>query len=196
VVDPDPGAKRAVARELNQNGVRTVTGSFWRGSLVGRILKNENYVGNIVYNRESCKLRGKRVSNPPDLWVRSEGCVEPIVDLDVFLKAKKITEERRVDLTEEEMLARLRRTLIKRGRLSPTIINATVGLPSARTYIYHFGTLRNAYRLIGYTSRRTLDYFDSRQTWADQLAKLAPQVAAKIEKLGERVVAYSTNASM
>jgi hypothetical protein len=94
-------------------------------------------------------------------------------------------------LTEEEMLARLRRTLIKRGRLSPTIINATVGLPSARTYIYHFGTLRNAYRLIGYTSRRTLDYFDSRQTWADQLAKLAPQVAAKIEKLGERVVAYS-----
>jgi hypothetical protein len=38
-----------------------------------------------------------------------------------------------------------------------------------------------------------LDYFDSRQIWADQLAKLAPQVAAKIEKLGGRVVADSTD---
>ena len=127
--------------------------------------------------------------NPPDVWIRSEGCIEPIVALDVFRAAKKIIEERRVDLSEEEMLARLRRTLMKEGRLSPAIINKTVGLPCHHVYIAHFGSIRNAYRLIGYTSKRNCDYIDTRQVWADELAKLASQVTAKIEKIGGRIVA-------
>ena len=47
------------------------------------------------------------------------------------------------------MLARLRRTLMKEGRLSPAIINKTIGLPCHQVYIAHFGSIRNAYRLIG-----------------------------------------------
>jgi hypothetical protein len=104
-----------------------------------------------------------------------------MVGLDVFCAAKKIIEERRVDLSEQEMLARLRRTLMKEGRLSPAIINKTVGLPCHHVYIAHFGSIRNAYRLIGYTSKRNCDYIDTRQIWADELAKLASQVTAMIE---------------
>jgi hypothetical protein len=91
------------------------------------------------------------VNNPPSAWIRSEGYIEPIVGADVFLAAKKIIEERRVDLSEQEMLVRLRQTLAKEGRLSPAIINKTVGLPCHHVYIAHFGSIRNAYRLIGYT---------------------------------------------
>jgi hypothetical protein len=36
------------------------------------------------------------VDNPPDLWIRSEGCIEPIVERDTFLRAGKIIDERRV----------------------------------------------------------------------------------------------------
>jgi hypothetical protein len=97
-------------------------------------------------------------------------------------------EERRVDLSEEEMLARLRRTLMKEGRLSPAIINKTVGLPCHHVYIAHFGSIRNAYRLIGYTSKRNCDYIDTRQVWADVLAELASQVTTMIEKIGGRIV--------
>jgi len=79
----------------------------------------------------------------------------------LFLAAKKIIEERRVDLPEEEMLARLRRTLMKEGRLSPAIINKTIGLPCHQVYIAHFGSIRNAYSLIGYTSQRNCDYIDT-----------------------------------
>jgi hypothetical protein len=101
---------------------------------------------------------------------------------------KKVIEERRVDLPEEEMLARLRRTLIKEGRLSPAIINKTIGLPCHHVYIAHFGSIRNAYRLIGYTSQRNCDYIDTRPVWADLLAELASQVAGEIEKIGGRAV--------
>jgi DNA invertase Pin-like site-specific DNA recombinase len=181
-------SEKAVARELNRQGIPTSNGGRWRGPFVTRILRNENYVGNLIYNRRSKKLRGDPAYNPPNLWVRSEGCIEPIVGLDVFLAATKIIEERRVDLPEEEMLARLRRTLMKEGRLSPAIINKTIGLPCHHVYIAHFGSIRNAYRLIGYTSRRNCDYIDTRQVWADLLAELASRITAKIEKIGGRIV--------
>jgi DNA invertase Pin-like site-specific DNA recombinase len=180
-------SEKAIARELNRHGMRTSAGGPWMGRMISRILRNENYVGNIVYNRQSAKLRGKHVKNPPDVWIRSEGCIEPIVGLDVFLAARKIIEERRVDLSEQEMLARLRRTLVKEGRLSPAIINKTTGLPCHHVYIAHFGSIRNAYRLIGYTSKRNCEYIDTRQIWAGELAKLASEVSAMIEKSGGRI---------
>jgi hypothetical protein len=86
------------------------------------------------------------------------------------------------------MLARLRRTLMKERRLSPAIINKTIGLPCHQVYIAHFGSIRNAYRLIGYTSQRDCDYIDTRQIWAGELTKLASQVTTKIEKIGGRIV--------
>jgi DNA invertase Pin-like site-specific DNA recombinase len=177
-------SETAIASELNLKGIPTGAGVPWNRAHVGRLLRNENYIGNLIYNRRSRKLREKNVNNSPDLWIKSEGCVESIVEQSIFLNAKKIIEERRVDLTEEEMLARLRRTLMKKRRLSPAIINETVGLPCAATYMTHFGSLRNAYRLIGYKSKRDCDYIESRRTWADLATELASQVAAEIEGVG------------
>jgi DNA invertase Pin-like site-specific DNA recombinase len=181
-------SESAIARELNRRAIPSSTGAPWNRALVGRLLRNENYVGSLVFNRQSQKLRGDRVDNPPDLWIRSEGCIEPIVEQDVFLCAKKIMEERRVSLPEEEMLARLRRTLMKAGRLSPAIIDKTVGLPCTKSYLDHFGSLRNAYRLIGYASRRDCEYIESRQRWTDLTTKLAAQLAARIEKASGQAV--------
>ena len=183
----DVKSEKAIARELNLHGIPAKDGQKWRGPMVTRILKNENYVGNIIYNRRSAKLRGKHVYNPPSAWIRGDGCIEAIIERDIFLAARKIIEERRVDLSEEEMLARLRQTLIKEGRLSPAIITKTVGLPSCHVYMDHFGSLRNAYKLIGYVSNRNCEYIDARQVWIDQLSKLEAMVKAGIEKIGGRV---------
>jgi DNA invertase Pin-like site-specific DNA recombinase len=180
-------SETAIARELNRRAVATSTGRPWNRTLIGRILRNENYVGNVVFNQRSRILGQATVYNPPDRWIRSESCIEPIVERDTFLRAKKIIEERRVSLPEEEMLARLRRTLVKKGRLSPAIIDGTVGLPCTASYQQHFGSLRNVYRLIGYTSKRNCEYIDSRAVWADLLARLAAQVAVEIEKAGGQV---------
>ncbi|RXH25502.1 hypothetical protein XH84_31395 [Bradyrhizobium nanningense] len=177
-----------IARELNRKEILTSTRGRWTRAAVNTVLRNENYIGNLTFNRRSRKLRRKSACNPPELWITSEGCIEPIIERDTFLKVKKIIEERRVDLTEEEMLARLRKTLVKEGRLSSAIIASTVGLPCASTYQTHFGSMMNVYRLIGYTPKRNYEFLESRPLWAEQKAKLGSQIATVIKKAGGRTV--------
>src|SRR6266478_919006 len=134
--------EKRIARELNARGALNNHGRPWNRAFIGSILKNEAYVGNLLYNRSSKKLGAKRIYNPANVWIRSEGCVEPIIDREVFLRAQKIMRDRRVDISEEEMLIRLRKFLMKSGKLRASIIEHTVGLPSYRTLWVHFGSIR------------------------------------------------------
>jgi DNA invertase Pin-like site-specific DNA recombinase len=175
-------SETAIARELNEKAVLSANGRGWNRAMVGRILRNENYLGNTVYNRRSRKLGGASVYNPPEDWVRAEAVLEPTVDRDLFQQVQKIIAERRVDLSEEEMLLRLRQLLKKKGSLSPSIINSAVGLPCCKTYMDHFGTLRRAYELVGYTQGRRCDYLDVRRAWSGHLLKLSSRVSDEIKK--------------
>jgi DNA invertase Pin-like site-specific DNA recombinase len=147
-----------IRRDLNRRGVTAKGGRPWSKHAVGSLLRNESYIGNLIYNRYSEKLGAKRTLNPMNLWVRSEGCVEPIIDRDVFQRAQKILDSWRTEIPEQEMLARLRKLLMRKGKLSASIINAAPGLPHSSTYLTHFGTLLNVYRLIGYTGNQ--DHWD------------------------------------
>jgi hypothetical protein len=140
-----------------------------------------------AYNRVSRHLRQKAVKNPGHMWIKATAVIEPIVEQGLFVRAQKIMKERRVDLPEDEMLGRLRATLKRRGRLSSSIIDETVGLPSTPTYRTHFGSLRNAYSLIGYTAKRDCDYIDSGQHWAEVVSTLKQEVATAIERAGEHL---------
>jgi DNA invertase Pin-like site-specific DNA recombinase len=181
-----------IARKLNQRKVQTADGRSWNSARVNRILQNEMYVGNMIYNRGSRKLGAKRTENPPELWVRAEGCIDAIIDQKTFLRAKKIIEERRVQITEDEMLSRLRRVLHKKGRLSPSIIAAAKEVPCVHTFVRHFGTLRNAYRLVGYEFTRDYRFVDAKARWTAVIEKLSSQVAAEVrERGGEATVGPS-----
>ncbi|NOJ43021.1 recombinase family protein [Bradyrhizobium australiense] len=154
-----------IGKALNLRDVPSKTGRPWTQPAIRDILRNEAYVGTLIYNRCTQKLGAKRTTNPRDIWIRSDGCVEPIVDQDVFLRARKRAEEYHVRISEEEMLVRLRKVLMKRGRLSAEIIDTTPGLPSNTTYINHFGSLRNTYRLIGYDNTKFWDDLKANQRW-------------------------------
>ncbi|MEY9437367.1 recombinase family protein [Bradyrhizobium elkanii] len=173
-----------IARELNRRNVETSTGHPWNPALIYRILKNEAFIGNLLYNRVSRKLKGPRVINPPDQWIRVERCIDPVISVSTFERVQKILANRRVEISETEMLVRLRRTLKKRGRLSTGIINSTVGLPSFHTFIRHFGTIREAYRLIGYTSERDHTYIDAKEHWAEEIRALCREIVADLKTLG------------
>jgi DNA invertase Pin-like site-specific DNA recombinase len=180
------GSEIEIARRLNQRGIPNKNGHRWNRVMVHFILKNESYIGNIVYNRRSRHLKQKWVNNPENMWVRSVGAFEPIIEPSLFLRAQKIMEERRVSLPKDQMLARLSAALKKHGRLTGKIINETVGLPCSATYMDHFGTLRNAYRLIGYTTERNCKWLDSHRHWSEVIAALASKIAKAIEKAGGR----------
>jgi hypothetical protein len=155
--------------------------------VISHLLRNETYIGNLVYNRVSQKLRSKKTNNPRDHWIKSDGCVDPIIDRDVFFRTQKRLEEYRVTISEEEMLVRLRKVLMKKGSLSAEIIDTTRGLPCTSTYLKHFGTLRNLYRLIGYNRTRYWDDLEAYQHWADLNLANGRLLGEAFEKTGARV---------
>jgi DNA invertase Pin-like site-specific DNA recombinase len=178
----------AIMRELNQRGVEANSGGPWRKNAVGAVLRNEAHIGNLVYNRYSEKLGAKRTLNPANLWVRSEGCVEPTIDRDVFQRTQKSLDIKRINISEKEMLVRLRKFLMKKGKLSFRIINAAPGLPSGSTYLAHFGTLRNLYRLIGYTNNQHYwDGLNAYKRWIDLNFANAALLCDALVKAGGRV---------
>jgi hypothetical protein len=76
-------------------------------------------------------------------------------DVDAYRKKKRMRPAGPSRLSDEEILARLRGLLRKRGYLTQTLIGKTLTLPSAKTYEYRFGSLSEAYRLIGYKGARS-----------------------------------------
>lgn len=166
----------AIARELNEARVANHHGRPWSYVMVHGILRNENYVGRMVYNRTSNPLGQKLKQNPPDLWVRSIAAIKPIVDEDLFARAKGIMADRYVTIPEGEMLKRLRTTLARNGRLTANIINATPELPCSDSYVDHFGSLRKAYALIGYKASRDCDWIDWHDHWSTIVAKHKAEV--------------------
>ncbi|MDF0497966.1 recombinase family protein [Bradyrhizobium yuanmingense] len=180
-------SETVIAWELNQKGLVSSTGAPWTRAAVGTVLRNESYIGNLIFNRKSQKLRQSAVKNPPEQWIRAEDCIEPIIDREVFFGVRKIIEERRVDLSEEEMLVRLRKTLLKEGRLTPAIIDRTPGLPCSATCQTHFGNFRNLYRLLGYTPKRNYEFLDARPVWSELRTKLVEQALAAIKAAGGRI---------
>ena len=145
----------------------------------------ETFIGNLVYNRKTKKLGTKMVNNPSTLWIRTEGCVEPIIDRDLFFRVREIRKRHRFELAEEEMLVRLRKLWMKKGRLtSEKIIDDAAGLPCNDCYYRHFGSLRNAYRLIGYTDMRHWEGLEAYNRWLALNAKSAAELRDRFEKKG------------
>jgi DNA invertase Pin-like site-specific DNA recombinase len=147
---------REIAAILNRDGITTDFGRPWTDHAVLRVLTNEKYIGNSVWNRTSGKLRNKRLRNDPGKWIRAVDVFEPIVDRSLFEAARAIIREPsdRYRIPKENMLVALQKLLQKRGLLNQKIINESKGVPSTGSYYRSFGSLRRAYRLIGYDPYR------------------------------------------
>lgn len=83
---------RSIAMGLQRDGYRTRRGLPWRPGEVKLILQNEAYLGHTIFGRQKV-IRGKRVNQPPDSWIRVENTHEPIIDEETFraVQAKRIT---------------------------------------------------------------------------------------------------------
>lgn len=146
---------------LNQESIVTDLGRRWRHHTVEHILKSEKYIGNSIWNRNSSKLGGRPVRNSPDIWLRADGALEPIVERSLFDAAQAIFRQRAHQtfrgrprqLSDEEMLDGLRRLFTRHGHLSHRLIDNTDGLSSHSVYAVRFGSLQRAYQIVGYDQK-------------------------------------------
>ncbi len=175
--------EREIAEELNRFDIQGELGRSWTRGMVHQVLTNEKYIGNNVYNRMSFKLKKKRVLNPPEMWVRRNGAFDSLVEEKDFWAAHAIILERHRQLSEADLLGRLKDLVDRTGRLSGLVINETEGMPSSAVYRHRFGSLLRAYQLVEYTPDRDYAYLEINR----RLRRLLPEVIdGLIQELKER----------
>jgi len=181
-----------IAEYLNTHGIKTELGRNWTRAVVREVLTNEKYIGNNVYNRVSFKLKQKRVVNPPDMWIRSDGAFEAIIDPATFYTAQGIIQERNRRFSDEEMIELLRQLVQKHSDVSGHLIDETEGLPSSACYRNRFGSLAEAYRLVGYDPGRDFAYIQINRRIRELYPNLMDDTVGRLEAVGASVATRPT----
>jgi DNA invertase Pin-like site-specific DNA recombinase len=166
VLVPGPASEQAVVRKifrmyvhkqmtpteivsvLLKNGVPPPEHAKWRNPTVRKILRNEIYIGNLVYNQSQSRLGQKKTIIPPGRWKRVVRIFPPIVDPKLFQAAQEIP-FRKMKKPDEDLLEGLRELCLRNFDISAEMINAEENLVSAASYYDRFGTLSDAYRKAG-----------------------------------------------
>ena len=173
-----------IATALNGDHAFTQRGSAWTAATISQVLSNEVYCGNIVFNRRSYKLSQTRVSNPPEMWVRRDGAVDAIVSPDVFAKAQALIDNQRRRMSDQTALDKLATLWREKGDLKAEIIDAARDMPRASTYRRRFGSLTEAYKLIGFPVRSRYDLSAARMQFRSIICTEARKLVVAVACAG------------
>jgi DNA invertase Pin-like site-specific DNA recombinase len=176
-----------IAAKLNQQEILTDLERPWTRGTVHEVLTNEKYIGNNVFNRRSFKLKMRRVENDPEMWVRADGVFQGIVEPSLFYTAQGMIRERSRKLTNDEMLDKLRSLHERFGWLSGMVINEAENMPSSAAYAHRFGSLIQAYQLIGYTPDRDFRYIEINRELRKMYPSIIGDTVKRINELGGQV---------
>jgi DNA invertase Pin-like site-specific DNA recombinase len=182
-----------IATDLNTQGILTDLGRPWSRSTIRQVLTNEKYIGNNVYNRTSFKLKKKHVINPPEMWVRAEAAFPAVVSRETYYTVQGIIQERCRQLTDDDMLSRLKTLMGRHATLSSHLIDNTDDLPSSAAYRHRFGSLLQAYRLAGYDPGRDYRYVEINRELRELYPRLVADVRSRLDAVGAQVTHDSTS---
>lgn len=147
---------RVIAEELNRRKIFYSDDTPWDYLRVYRVLHNERYIGNALWG-----MRDTRFHNPPQRrlrteWVIKPGAIPAIITTKDFTNAQKRAEDRfsRRECSKEEILSRLAKIVRRKKPLSRNLMRVWRLLRA--TWIRRFGSLLQAYELIGYKSTRRI----------------------------------------
>jgi DNA invertase Pin-like site-specific DNA recombinase len=143
---------RQIADALNDANGATPGTRKWTANSVRDVLANELYVGTLVYNKTTQRLKSPTRSNPRAEWIRTEKAFPPVVETELFqtaqTKIREAQEHRRTRYSDKDMLDRLRVLDARCGVITPNLIAAEKGMVSPSTYVHHFGSLGAAYQCL------------------------------------------------
>ena len=124
-------------------------GRRWTTGTLYQFLRNEEYVGTYTYNRTTQRLKTACARNPREKWIRTPNVITPIVPLDLWNAVQNRLNSVTWKLSDEELLARLKKLYDEKGYLTARMIDASHEVPSAECYRRRFGSLQNGKQLIG-----------------------------------------------
>jgi DNA invertase Pin-like site-specific DNA recombinase len=176
-----------IAKTLNERGIPCEGRRPWTRYIIRRMVTNPKYIGANVSNRLSAKLRGRRVNNPPNMWIRRDHAFQGIVDPDLYRKTEAEADTRSRSYTDEELLDLLRQLLRKRGKLSERLIKATPHMPCGQVYAARFGGLAEAYRRVGYKPYRNLSWVERDQQLVQIRREFIASVIGTLRSFGASV---------
>jgi DNA invertase Pin-like site-specific DNA recombinase len=167
-----------IARELNRSGSK-IKGRLWKHQIVRAILENPKYKGCNIWNRYSERLHGPVFKNAREIWVTKPHAFSPIIDDDLFRRARAGLPVLR-KWSKEEILRKVRPLLRERGRISADIIKAIPGMPVPATVTHYFGSFQQFYKALGYRQDAE-DIFKGEQS--ERSRQVRKRLIAKIEKM-------------
>lgn len=135
-----------IASGLNQDGVHTAKGRLWEAGKIRGILTNIMYAGTLVYNKTTKKLKTRSRKNPVDIWVRTAGAFDGLVESQTFERAQEIIKESSQRYSRVALLDHLTRLYREHGFIRASILRADASAPSASTYTAQFSSLDAAYQ--------------------------------------------------
>lgn len=179
--------EQEIAVELNREGIGTDLGRPWSRGTVHQILINEKYIGNNVWARTSCKLKGAHVRNDPADWVRADAVFRGIVPAGMFSAAQEIIERRGAKLSNEQMLELLAEILERNGYLSGLIIDEAENCPSSSSFRSRFGSLLRAYTLVGFSPDHDYRYLETNRKLRAMYPAIIQSILDGIDEIGGMV---------
>jgi DNA invertase Pin-like site-specific DNA recombinase len=144
----------AITRRLISMGIPPPPGCGWTKDVIRGILTNEKYVGTYVTHRTSNRLSAGKIRNPPEFWVKNEGAFPQTVGKPIFQAARDRIAEWPNRYSDQDMILGLRRLYEKHGRVTNDLVNNASEMPHISTYMYRFGSIKNALDAAGINPRR------------------------------------------
>ena len=139
-----------IASHLNGQQIPSPGGKQWSPTAVRAVLENELYVGTMIYNKTSQRLKSASHKNPEDEWIRVEDAFPAVVSRELFESARSMIraseEARRIKYSSEEMLVRLEAQFEEYGTVRPSLVIADRDMVSPTTYAHRFNTFSGAYQ--------------------------------------------------
>jgi DNA invertase Pin-like site-specific DNA recombinase len=175
-----------IANDLNSRGIKNALGRLWQAQAINRMLKNERYAGNLLWNQRSARLKSPVKRNPSSAWIKLEDAIEPIVPKDLWNRAQARFAEgfNNVEISAQTMLEQLQELLKREGRLTSSLIDSAKTLPSASSYRRKFGTLARAFLRIGYVPEGNSSWRETFYTNWEARNRLTVAIASRLSVMG------------
>lgn len=169
---------KEIAAALNADEIPSPGARQWTACCIRNILRNEVYAGTMVYNKTSQRLQSPRKRNPREVWIRTEGAFECVVERELFESAQALLraqdEKRQRKYSDDGMVEKLKLLHEQYGFVTRKLVSAEVTMASPATYGKHFRSFDMAYQ----------------QLFAEALSKVKDAIIDELKTKASRVEQY------